>query len=176
VVATNGMNVSRSGGLAACGRQLGVLLTAALISVSVVACGSSSATTIDHGVVVGRLHIPFLPKPTTGSAYVVIVTVRAGQRFSVDVDTSDGPAWWTQAGARPDPAIVKVVGDFNIGSCPANETGCRVPYYHTLIARSPGTTTMTWRYNTAPCRAPRTSPARKQCPSVRDVQFDINVR
>jgi hypothetical protein len=171
-----GMTLARSGGLTGCRQRMVLLLTAAAMCVSAVACTSSSATPIDHGAVIGHLHIPFVPTVTSGSADVIMVTVREGQRFSVEVDTSDGPQWWTQAGPGPDSRIVKVIGDFNVGSCPANVAGCRVPYYHTLLARSPGATTMTWRYNTAPCRAPSTSPASKQCPSVRDVQFDIDVR
>ncbi len=153
-----------------------LLLTAAAMSVGAAACSRSGATASDHGVVIGHLSIPFVPKTATGNAEVISATVRAGQRFSVEVDTSDGPEWWTQTGIGPDSRLVKVVGDFNVGSCPAGVTGCRVPYYHTLLARSPGTTTMTWKYNAAPCRAPATSPVRKQCPSVTEVQFDIDVR
>jgi hypothetical protein len=149
---------------------------AGVVSLLVVGCSPSGATTADHGVVVGHLHIPFVPKPATGSADIVNVTVQAGQRFSVEVDTSDGPYWWNQTGPRPDARIVRVVGDFNIGSCAQGMVGCRVPYYHTLLARSRGETIMIWRYNAAPCRVPVTSAARKQCPSVTEVQFDIDVR
>lgn len=168
--------VPRSARLAPYLRRMAVLLTAAGISVFAAACASAAPAADRHGTVIGHLAIPFLPKAAPGNADVIMVTVRAGQRFSVEVDTSDGPEWWTQAGAGPDSRIVKALGDFNIGSCPSDQAGCRVPYYHTLIARSPGTTTMTWTYHASSCRAPVISPARKQCPSVRDVQFDIDVR
>jgi hypothetical protein len=158
-------------------RGTAVLLAAAAILVFAAACGIAGGTADQHGVVVGHLPIPFLPpKDARGKAEVIAVTVRAGQRFSVEVDTADAPEYWTQTGAGPDSRIVRVVGDFNAGSCPSGVEGCRVPYYHTLIARSPGTTMMTWIYNAASCRAPAILRARKQCPSVREVQFDIDVR
>jgi hypothetical protein len=175
-MAPDGITVARSVGFVRYVPRMAVLVAVAAISVFAAACSSSGATVSQHGVVIGHLSIPFMPNITTGGAEIIAVTVQAGQRFSVEVDTSDGPEWWTQTGAGPDSRIVKVVGNFNVGSCPADMTGCRVPYYRTLIARSPGTTTMTWRYNSAPCRAPTTSPASKQCPSVTEVQFDIDVR
>ncbi len=164
-----------------------MLLAAAAMSVGATACSRSGATVSDHGAVVGHLAIPFRPPVAKGPAEIIEVTVRAGRRFSIEVDTSDGPQWWTQI-AAPDSRLLTVVGDFNLGSCPADVTGCRVPYYHTLLARSPGETTMTWKYNSGPCRAqapaptasqaasPTASPASKLCPSATKIQFDIDVR
>jgi hypothetical protein len=177
-VAADNAPEARPAGLALLARRLTAAALAGVVGLLAVGCGRSGAVSIDHGVVIGHLVIPFAPAATRGggAADVIKVTVAAGQRLSVEVDTSDGPAWWSQTGAKPDASIVKVVGDYNIGSCPANQVGCRVPYYHTLLARGPGTATMTWRYNSAACNAPASSPLSKQCPKVRDVQFDIRVR
>jgi hypothetical protein len=169
-------NVARSARPSPLARRSARALVAGAIGLLAVGCSPSGATTAGHGVVIGHLHIPFVPQPATGGADVINVSVQAGQRFSVEIDTSDGPYWWNQAGRRPDSRIVEVVGDFNIGSCAPDLVGCRVPYYHTLLARGRGETVMTWRYDAAPCRAPVTSAARKQCPSVTEVQFDIHVR
>lgn len=95
-MAPDGVTVARSAGLVRCVPRMAVLLTVAAIIVFAAACSSSGATVSQHGVVIGHLSIPFMPKTTTVSAEIFAVTVRAGQRFSVEVDASDGPEWWAQ--------------------------------------------------------------------------------
>jgi hypothetical protein len=54
--------------------------------------------------------------------------------------------------------------------------GCRVPYFHTLIARGRGTTTLSWRYHNLRYTAlPRPAQMRAECPAVTIVTFDITV-
>jgi hypothetical protein len=96
-MAPEGVTVARLVGLARYVPRIAVLLAVAAISVCAAACSSSGATVSQHGVVIGHLLIPFMPKATTGRADIFAVTVRAGQRFSVEVDTSAGP----NGGPRP---------------------------------------------------------------------------
>jgi hypothetical protein len=152
------------------------------------ACGSTPAPATPgqaHGQVVAHLSIPFRPAGTALGTEVLKVTVPAGRRFAVKVDTSDGPFFWSITGSPPDTRVVRFVGNFNQGSCPADQVGCRVPYFHTMLARGPGTTTMTWRYHDLPCQAtpPPNSQASgasgqsaRSCPRVSVVVFDITVR
>ncbi len=99
--------------------------------------------------------------------------VSAGERFSIKVHTSDGPFWWTQQ-SKPDPGLVRLAGNFDEGSCPANAVGCRVPYFHTLIARHAGTTTMTWVYHAPSCQA-TPSAGSPGCTAMATVRFDITI-
>jgi hypothetical protein len=142
------------------------------------ACSGTAAPDHSHGAVIGQLAIPFNPPDADGSADVITVTVAAGQRFSVKVDTSDGPFYWSQQGPAPDPQVMKFVGDFNQGSCPANVVGCRVPFFHTLLARGHGMATMTWKYHALDCpsKPPASSQAAGNCPKVTIVTFDVTVR
>jgi hypothetical protein len=128
----------------------------------------------DHGQVVAHLSIPF--QSAAGKVDIIAVSVAAGRRFSIKVDTSDGPSWWSQA-APPDPRLIRLVGNYDDGSCPQDLTGCRVPYFHTLFARATGTTTMTWKYYDESCRAETGStPPPSPCPRVAVVRFDITIR
>ncbi len=142
------------------------------------ACSGTAAPDQSHGAVIGLLAIPFHPPDASGSADVITVTVAAGKRFSVKVDTSDGPFYWSQQGPVPDPQVMKFVGDFNQGSCPSDVVGCRVPFFHTLLARGRGTATMSWKYHALACpsKLPASSQAYSQCPKVTTVTFDITVR
>ena len=143
----------------------------------VAACAGPRTPAHDHGSVAGHLSIPFVPAATAGKAEVVPVTVRVGERFSIKVDTSDGPFWWTQTGAPPDPRLVRLAGNFNDGSCSPGLVGCRVPYFHTLVARARGTTAMSWRYHAPGCAAAASaSPPSRSCPAVTVVTFTITVR
>jgi hypothetical protein len=105
---------------------------------------------------------------------VVPVTVHPGERFSVLVQTSDGPYAWNQTG-RPDPGLIRLAGDFDRGTCPAMQVGCRVPYYHTLIARAPGVTVMTWNYRDFGCPEHGPAPKDRHCLTVTHVRFRITV-
>jgi hypothetical protein len=159
-----------------------VMLNAVLAALCALACslagaGCSATTPPDHGAVIGHLAIPFNPPDANGSADVIAVTVGVGKRFSVKVDTSDGPFFWSQQGPAADPRVMKFVGDFNQGSCPQAEVGCRVPYFHTLLARGRGTATMTWKYHNLGCpSAPASSQTAGKCRRVIIVTFDVTVR
>jgi hypothetical protein len=98
--------------------------------------------------VVAELPIP-LASPATP---VVNVAVSVGQRFSVKVDTSDGPYEWSEIGPAPDRQLVKLAGNFDDGHCDSKAVGCRVPYFHTLLAKTRGTTTMTWHLRDFNCQ------------------------
>jgi len=131
----------------------------------------------DHGVVVADLPIPFSPVAAPGKPDIMAITVTAGERFSIKVDTSDGPFYWAQSGARPDPRLIRAAGDINDGHCAPGLVGCRVPYFHTLIARHAGTTTMTWAYHALGC--PATPPPRSAsppCQRIALVTFKITIR
>jgi hypothetical protein len=158
-------------GLAAAALVGGCVLTAT-------ACGNGGSPAHDHGKVVARLPIPFTSRVAAETADVIKVTVAVGQRFSVKVATSDGPFYWSQAGAAPDPRLVKVAGDFNDGQCAANLVGCRVPFFHTLLARGKGTTTMSWLYHNLACAAGRKASGRTghSCVRTAAVRFEITVR
>ena len=146
---------------------------------SAAGCGRPAApASPEHGRVVADLPISFPPLPVYLMTETIQVNVGAGQRFSIKVGTSDGPVYWSQFGSPPDPRLIKVVGDFNDGRCPADQVGCRVPYFHTLLARGRGSTTMAWRYHNLSCTArPRSSSkAVVWCPRLRTVIFDIMVR
>jgi hypothetical protein len=158
--------------------NLRTALVAFLSLIAAAACAGPAAAQ-DHGRVVAHLAIPFRPGAvTTGTTEVIRVAVNRGQRFSVKVETSDGPFFWNQTGRRPDPRVVRLAGDFNQGSCAAGMAGCHVPYFHTLLARARGTTTMSWRYHDLRCQAvrKRMTQATRSCPSVTIVTFDITVR
>lgn len=157
--------------------NLRTALVAVVSLIAAAACAGQAAAQ-DHGRVVGHLTIPFRPAAVTGTTEVIRVAVNRGQRFSVKVETSDGPFFWNQTGDRPDPRVVRLAGDFNQGSCGSGMVGCRVPYFHTLLARARGTTTMSWRYHDLRCQAERKrmTQATRSCPSVTIVTFDITVR
>ncbi len=146
---------------------------------SAAACGSPRAPVAsrDHGRVVAELPIAFAPRPVFLESEIIRVTVNIGQRFSIKVGTSDGPVYWDQVGT-PDPRLVKVMGDFNDGHCAPNLVGCRVPYFHTLLARAAGTTTMTWRYHNLGCQVHQLEPSGNvpPCLRLRTVIFDITIR
>jgi hypothetical protein len=126
-----------------------VAAMAGICVLGVTACsGSSHGASHDHGLVVAELPIP-LASPATP---VVKVAVTVGQRFSVKVDTSDGPYAWGQIGQLPDRQLVRVAGNFDDGHCDQKAVGCRVPYFHTLQAKAPGTTTMTWQFHDFNCQ------------------------
>ncbi len=154
------------------------LLAMLAISLLLAACGGPASPAHDHGRVAGHLAIPFVPAATPGKAEIIPIAVTVGERFSIKVDTSDGPYWWTQSGAAPDPRLVQLAGNFNDGSCGPGLVGCRVPYFHTLIARARGTTAMSWRYHAPGCvTAPATAtPPGMACPAVTLVTFTITIR
>ena len=157
--------------------NLRTALVALLSLVAAAACAGPAAA-LDHGRVVAQLTIPFRPAAVTGTTEVIRVAVNRGQRFSVKVDTSDGPFSWNQAGRWPDPRVVRLAGDFSQGSCASGMAGCRVPYFHTMLARARGMTTMSWRYHDLRCQAERKrmTQATRSCPSVTVVTLDITVR
>jgi hypothetical protein len=145
---------------------------------TVVACASPGAPpTHDHGFVAAHLTIPFRPVAAAVAADIIPITVSAGQRFSIKVETSDGPYFWSQEGT-PDPRLIRLVGDFNEGNCAPAQVGCRVPYFRTLVARARGATTMSWKYHDLSCApAPRTaSPPSGACTRVTTVTLDITIR
>ncbi|HUZ52621.1 MAG TPA: hypothetical protein VMU94_08825 [Streptosporangiaceae bacterium] len=150
----------------------------AFLSLLAAAACAGPAAARDHGHVVAHLTIPFRPAAVTGKTEVIKVAVSSGQRFSVKVDTSDGPFFWNQTGSRPDPRVVRLAGDVNDGGCASGMVGCRVPYFHTLLARARGTTTMSWKYHDLRCQAvrKRMTQATRECPSVTVVTFYITVR
>ena len=150
---------------------------AALLSLVAAAACAGPAAARDHGRVVATLAIPFRPAAMTGTTEVIRVAVRSGQRFAVKVDTSDGPFFWSQTG-RPDPRVIRLAGNFDDGSCASGMAGCRVPYFHTLLARARGTATMSWKYHDLRCQSvrKRMTQATRSCPSVTVVTFDITVR
>jgi hypothetical protein len=149
----------------------------AVLAVSLLTASCAGPAAHDHGRVAGHLSIPFVPAATAGKAEIIPVAVTVGERFSIKVDTSDGPYWWTQAGAAPDPRLVRLAGNFSDGSCSPGLVGCRVPYFHTLIARARGTTAMSWRYHAPGCvTAPVTAtPPGIACPAVTLVTFTITI-
>jgi hypothetical protein len=157
---------------------LAVALTALCAVAWSVAGAACSSTVPSHGKVAAQLTIPFAPAGIKNGTEVIPVTVGVGKRFSVKVDTSDGPFFWSQQGAAPDRRVVKLVGDFNQGSCPSADVGCRVPYFHTLLAVARGTAVMTWRYHALACgpAVPSTGQSSSACPRVTMVRFDITVR
>lgn len=147
---------------------------AAILFGTVVLAACANPPRDDHGQVVARLPIPF--QSAAGKADIIAISVAAGRRFSIKVDTSDGPYWWSQA-TPPDPRLIRLVANYDDGSCPQDLTGCRVPYFHTLLARAAGTTTMTWKYYDLSCRAETGStPPPSPCPVVGVVRFDITIR
>lgn len=146
---------------------------AAVVALTAAACGGRAAP--DHGRVVAQLGIPFRPTGANG-AQVVSVTVSHGQRFSIKVGTSDGPYWWTQS-TRPDARFVAFAGNYDEGSCPTGLVGCRVPYFHTLVASGRGSTTMSWTYHDPNCQAtPSTGTQGRACPPVPTVTIRITIR
>lgn len=161
------------------------LLTAAAVTVVAVVClltaaacaGPGGQRAPDHGLVLAHLTIPFRPATASGKADLIQLTVKPGQRFSIKIDTSDGPYDWSQVTA-PDPRIARLAGNFDDGSCAPGLVGCRVPYFHTLIARTRGTTMMSWKYHDLRCEAAQAaaSPPSRSCPTVTLVTFDITVR
>jgi hypothetical protein len=151
------------------------LLAAGCSGASAAGHGHSRDHGHDHGTVVGRLGIPFVPAHVRGQAEVIPVTVHTGERFSVEVQTSDGPYVWNQTGPRPDPGVVRLAGDFDAGSCRQDQVGCRVPYYRTMIAQAPGVTTATWNYRDFGCPAHGPAPKDRTCPKVTHVRFTITV-
>jgi hypothetical protein len=155
-------------------------LAAGVVGVSLVAAtacgGSSDPASHDHGRVVAHLPIQSPPHPTVGEHGIIHVTVAAGQRFSIKVDTSDGPYTWDEVG-NPPGRLVKFVGDFNDGHCGADSYGCRVPYFHTLLARSSGATTMTWRFRNVGCPPGRHARyGGASCTRIETVVFDLTIR
>ncbi len=154
-------------------KRAGAAIALATLMLALGACsGKGSASDHSHGQVVGQLRIPFVPSVARRPTQVIQVAVSVGERFSVKIDTSDGPFSWSQVGPLPDKHLVKLAGDFDQGSCAPNLAGCRVPYFHTLIARAKGSTTMTWRYNGTCPAQPSPSPA---CATVATVTFDITI-
>jgi hypothetical protein len=155
-------------------RIAGLVAGTAALALLTAGCSGARAAGHDHGTVVGRLDIPFTPAHVQGQAEVIPVTVHRGERFSVLVQTSDGPYTWNQT-RRPDPGLVRLAGDFDRGTCPSGMVGCRVPYYHTLIARAPGVTVMTWNYRDfgGPGHGP--APKGRHRQKVTHVQFRITV-
>jgi hypothetical protein len=157
-------------------------LAAGVVGASLVAAtacgGSADPASHDHGRVVAHLPIQPPPHRVVGEHGIIHLTVPVGQRFSVKVDTSDGPFFWDEAGSPPDPRLARFVGDFNDGYCGADQYGCRVPYFHTLLARSRGTTTMTWRFHNVSCPPgrDRASKATARCTRIETVVFDITIR
>jgi hypothetical protein len=126
-----------------------VATMAAICALSVTGCGGSAhSASRDHGRVVAELPIPL----DSSLNPVVHIAVTLGQRFSVKVDTSDGPYEWSEIGRSPDRQLVKLAGDFNDGHCDPEAVGCRVPYFHTLQAKARGTTTMTWHFRDFSCQ------------------------
>ncbi len=161
--------------------SVAALAVAAVVSlVTAVACAGPAAPQPRHdqGLVVAHLSIPFRPAAAAGKAEVIQIAVTVGQRFSIKVDTSDRPYYWSQAGTGPDPRLVRLAGNFDEGRCAPGLVGCRVPYFHTLVARGRGTTMVSWKYHDLRCEAtPKSaSPASGSCPSVTLVTFDIMVR
>jgi hypothetical protein len=125
------------------------LIVVGICLLGTAACsGSSPHVSKDHGEVVAELPIP-LASPATP---VIKVDVSVGQRFSVKVDTSDGPFEWSEVGPAPDRHLVKLAGNFDDGHCDPKVVGCRVPYFHTLQAKARGTTTMTWHFQDFGCQ------------------------
>jgi len=144
-------------------------------TVMAAACGGGQPAH-DHGRVVAHLTIPFAPAIAPGKPDVIRVAVARGTRFSVLVDTSDGPIDWSQTGV-PSPRLLRLAGNFDDGSCAAGLVGCRVPYFHTLIAQARGATTMSWKYNDLRCEAsPAPVTGTRPCPKLTTVTFDITVR
>jgi hypothetical protein len=155
---------------------LGVPATLCLVTVA--ACGGASTPrpAVRHGDVVAHLSIPYAPRPGTGKTQVIPVTVTVGERFSIKVDTSDGPYDWSQTGTGPDPSLVRLVGNFNDGSCAPELVGCRVPYFHTLVARGKGTTMMSWAFHAFRCSVqPKAAGMRAYCAALPVVTFDIRI-
>ncbi len=137
-----------------------------LLLLTLAACANPPVQA-DHGRVVAHLPIPFTP---AGQPEVIRVTISPGQRFSIKIDTSDGPYAWLQV-SGPDPRLIGFAGDFNDGSCPSGMVGCRVPYFHTMITEHRGATTATWRYRDYACPATPTptttaSPAETATPAI----------
>jgi hypothetical protein len=70
--------------------------------------------------------------------------VSAGSKFSVTVDTTDGPEAWELTSVGH-PAIVERQGSAPVGSCGSPpKAGCTVPLRYTFLAKTAGTTTMVW--------------------------------
>jgi hypothetical protein len=90
----------------------------------------------------------------------ILARVSVGQKFSVIVNTTDGPLEWrlTRTGQ---PAIVQGQGNAVIGSCGSPPAvGCREPDQYTFVARAKGATTMEWtEYGLCSGQPARTCPA-----------------
>jgi hypothetical protein len=155
-----------------------ILIASLACALGTAACSSGGGHGRDHGTVLARLPIPFRAAPGSRGTERIALIVRAGQRFAVKVATSDGPYWWTQSAPAPDARIVRAVGNIDDGSCPSGQAGCRVPYFRTLVARSRGTTTMTWRYHDPRCAIERKkmTQASRRCAAANTVIFSITVR
>jgi hypothetical protein len=140
--------------------------------------GFGAGTAPGHGLVVGHLQDPFRPAGAPGNIDVVHLNLTVGERFSIKVDRVDFPDFWAEAGARPDPRIVHVAGDIDANSCPGTVAGCAISYFHVLVARSRGTTTMTWKYEGLSCKAARPGHTSNgyTCPAVTLVTYDITIR
>ncbi len=162
---------------AALSALIGSLLIGSLLILTA-GCGGQSAPPVhDHGAVVARLPIQFAPSGPSRGIQTIRVLVLKGQRFSIKIGTSDGPVFWSQV-SPADPHLIKVVGDFNDGHCAPGLVGCRVPFFHTLMARGRGTTSMRWRYHGLTCEVGAVQPgsARPKCAHVATVAIDITVR
>jgi hypothetical protein len=118
---------------------------AAATAVLVAGCGGANPPA-SHGRVVARLPIPFQAAGPAGTTKVIPVRVRPGQRFSIWVEAVGYPAFWREVGPAPDRRIVRAAGEIPDGTCPPQETGCATSSFYTFVARSPGTTTVTWQY------------------------------
>jgi hypothetical protein len=155
----------------------GAVFAASLLTAAACASPGTPTAAHDHGFVAAHLTIPFRPPATAAAADIIAITVSAGRRFSIKVDTSDGPYYWSQEGPVPNPRLLRLAGDFNDGHCAPASVGCRVPYFHTLIARAAGTTAMSWRYHDLSCPpAPKAaSPPSGSCPRLTTVTFDITI-
>jgi hypothetical protein len=143
----------------------GAAALTALGALLMTGCGGTGPAP-GHGPVVARLPIPFQPAGPAGKMTVMPVHVTAGQQFSIEVDTVDYPDFWTEAGAGTNSQIVQAAGDFPEATCPGQEVGCAIPYLYAFVARSRGTTSMTWEYHQGNAGSP---------PSVTYLAIDITV-
>lgn len=122
-------------------RKAGVAAAGCLLLVLAAGCGGSSPAA---PLQVATLHVTNGSPQHPVTLNAKTARVAAGSKFSVTVDTSDGPEAWdlTTVGH---PGVVEKQGSAPVGSCGSPpKAGCTVPQRYTFVAKAAGTATMVW--------------------------------
>jgi hypothetical protein len=136
----------------------------------VVACGAQPPAP-SHVVTLGMTSAGTLPDSTTA------VLLHPGEQLSVRYPHTDSPGYWTQTGAG-DQKVLATGAQTRVGTpCPTDAVGCPDTMQQAYVARTTGTSTLTWTFQgvlpgtfgatpsqpTVPC-PPGYPTADKRCP------------